>query len=242
MEANKALILTLIQADLKHNQLVSGLQSIHLETDMYFLGLHEAVAQLMGIADEMPDGWAVQFDAQIEKWVREERKNREEAKRKIAAGLEERKMNLDKLLNGFLDGAIERDSYLRKKDELVKIKTELHQREKDLARGGIYWVEPLRNWLKTAVRAEKLASSNDFYAVKSFLEKIGSNRLLLDKKVLLDFAPPFDLIPLHKQKQATPPDRGRVACKGISARYAVEWAHQGSNLGPPDYESDALTG
>ena len=47
-------------------------------------------------------------------------------------------------------------------------------------------------------KAEKLASSNGFYAVKSFLGKIGTNRIVLGKKVLLDFVEPFDLILKYK--------------------------------------------
>jgi hypothetical protein len=65
-EAQKALILQLIQADLKHNQLIGGLQSIHLETDMYFLGLHRPVAQLMGIDGEIPEQWFAIYDRYLE--------------------------------------------------------------------------------------------------------------------------------------------------------------------------------
>jgi len=35
---------------------------------------------------------------------------------------------------------------------------------------------------KTAHHAEKLALSQDFYEIKIFTEKIGTNRRLLDKK------------------------------------------------------------
>ena len=75
MEASpsqKALIVQLIQADLKHNQLVGGLQSIHLETDMYFLGLHKAVAQLMGITGDIPDQWFAIYDHYLENAHRHE--------------------------------------------------------------------------------------------------------------------------------------------------------------------------
>ena len=51
----------------------------------------------------------------------------------------------------------------------------------------------MREWIKTAHHAEKLASSQNFYEIKIFVEKIGTNRRLLDKKVILDFKKPFDL-------------------------------------------------
>ena len=175
----------------------------------------------------LPDGWTEKMDAQIDLWVKDERKNREDAAIEIEKELQQTERKLDKLVNGFLDGMIEKDSYLRKKDELIKTKTELIQKQSDLKSGGVYWVEPLRDWLETAVCAEKLASSNDFYAVKSFLEKIGSNRLLLDKKVLLDFAPPFDLIPKYKGlrggKTNQPAPIGRVG-SGNNASNSIVWS------------------
>ena len=53
-------------------------------------------------------------------------------------------------------------------------------------------------WINDACSAEKLATSEDFYEVKALVEKIGTNRRLLDKKALLDFKKPFDLIPEYK--------------------------------------------
>ncbi|MEW6456365.1 MAG: hypothetical protein AB1410_06605 [Acidobacteriota bacterium] len=57
----------------------------------------------------------------------------------------------------------------------------------------------MREWIKTAHHAEKLASSEDFYEIKIFVEKIGTNHRLLDRKIFLDFEKPFDLIPYYKK-------------------------------------------
>jgi len=56
----------------------------------------------------------------------------------------------------------------------------------------------LREWIKTAYHAEKLALSNDFMEIKSLTEKIGTNRRMLDRKILFGLRPPFDLIPKYK--------------------------------------------
>jgi len=52
----------------------------------------------------------------------------------------------------------------------------------------------LREWILTAHHVEKLASSNEFDEIKSLVEKIGTNRRLLSKQVLVGLRPPFDLI------------------------------------------------
>ena len=52
-----------------------------------------------------------------------------------------------------------------------------------VGRRGNNWIEPMREWLKDANHAGKLALSKDFMEIKSFAEKIGTNRRLLDKQV-----------------------------------------------------------
>ena len=113
--------------------------------------------------------------------------------------IKETEQKLDKLVNAFLDGSIEKETYLAKKDELIKTKTDLNRRRADFGRKGNNWIEPLREWILTAHHAEKLASSNEFDEIKSLVEKIGTNRRLLDRKMILDFARPFDLIPKYKE-------------------------------------------
>ena len=56
----------------------------------------------------------------------------------------------------------------------------------------------MREWIKDAHHAEKLASSNEFDEIKSLVEKIGTNRRLLSKQVLVGLRPPFDLIAKQK--------------------------------------------
>ena len=67
MEANKDLAITLIQADLRHNQLISGLESLDFETNSYFLDLHKPVAQLMGLGDTASEQWFQIYDHYLQK-------------------------------------------------------------------------------------------------------------------------------------------------------------------------------
>jgi hypothetical protein len=83
--------------------------------------------------------------------------------------IKEVEQKLDKLVNAFLDGSIEKETYLTKKDELITTKTDLQQRKSDFGRKGNNWIEPLREWILTANHAEKLASSNEFDEIKSLV-------------------------------------------------------------------------
>jgi hypothetical protein len=53
------LIVSLIQQDLKHNQLTTGLRNVGLEPDVHCLEIIEVVARLMGVEkDNVTDQWA----------------------------------------------------------------------------------------------------------------------------------------------------------------------------------------
>jgi len=41
----------------------------------------------------------------------------------------------------------------------------------------------LRDWVKTAYHAKKLAETKDFYEMKALMEKIGTNHRLWKKKI-----------------------------------------------------------
>ncbi|MEO1052242.1 MAG: hypothetical protein AAFX87_16535 [Bacteroidota bacterium] len=57
MQPNKTLILTLIQADLKHYQLINGLENLHLHTESHSSELYKVVAELMGLGKGKSDIW-----------------------------------------------------------------------------------------------------------------------------------------------------------------------------------------
>jgi hypothetical protein len=137
--------------------------------------------------------------AQVDIWEREQTQVSKSFAQNLDAKIKETDEKLNKLVNAFLDGTIEKETYLIKKDELIKLKTELLKRKRDFGRKGNNWNEPLREWLNLACSAEKLATSSDFYEIKALVEKIGTNRRLLDRIVLLDFKKPFDLIPYYKR-------------------------------------------
>ena len=142
--------------------------------------------------------WSDKMNAQVDIWEKEQNQSAQTFCQNLDLKIKEAEEKLNKLVNAFLDGTIEKETYLAKKDELVKLKIELLEKKRDFGRKGNNWIEPLRDWLNDACHAEKLATSEDFYEIKSMVEKIGTNRRLLDRKVILDFKKSFDLIPYYK--------------------------------------------
>ena len=120
--------------------------------------------------------------AQVDVWEKDNAQSAQSFAKNLEKEIKEAEQKLDRLVNAFLDGSIEKEIYLAKKDELITTKTDLQRRKSDFGRKGNNWIEPLREWILTAHHAEKLASSNEFDEIKSLVEKIGTNHPLLSPK------------------------------------------------------------
>ena len=189
------------------------------------------------------EDWKEKMLAKVEVWEKENIQSLQSFAQNLEKEIKETEQKLDKLVNAFLDGSIEKETYLAKKDELIKTKTDLQQRKSDFGRKGNNWIEPLREWIKTAYHAEKLALSQDFYEIKIFTEKIGTNRRMLDRKILFDFRPPYDLVPKYKEKCERSPAAGGASeqtnCPQNSQ--CLDWSgREDLNLRPSEPHSDTL--
>jgi len=142
--------------------------------------------------------WTDKMSAQVEVWEKEQNLSAKSFVQNLSLEIKSIEIKLDKLVSAFLDGVIERETYLKKKDQLIKSKLSLQQKKVDFGQKSNFWIEPLREWIKASKLAAKLASSEDFYQIKSLLEKIGTNPRLLNKKIGLEFKRPFDLIRRYK--------------------------------------------
>ena len=147
----------------------------------------------------IPEDWAVILLAEIDRIEKEDVREHRSFSQNLDIRVKELDEKLDKLVNSFLDGLIEKNFYLRKKDELLKQKVDFHEQIKDFGKKGDAWVELTRDWVEVARQAGKLAFSNDFLEIKQIVKKIGSNRRVKGKKVLLDVVPPFSFVSEYRR-------------------------------------------
>jgi len=77
---------------------------------------------------------------------------------------------------------------------LVPLKADLEQRIVALERDNGSRLEPLKNFVLEANQAQKLVKEENWLEVKSFLQKVGSNRLLRAQTLTVSFKKPFDLL------------------------------------------------
>ncbi len=93
---------------------------------------------------------------------------------------------LQRLLDGYLDQDIDRETYLSKKAELLGQKKSLEEKTAKRTRDGLAWVEPMRKWIIQANSIRKTTRSTDLQAKKTLAKEIfGSNLILQNKKTQL---------------------------------------------------------
>jgi len=135
--------------------------------------------QQVAISDE----WYEQGLAQIEEWKQESKQNNNNFVQNLTSKINTAGDKLNKLVDTYLDGNIDKEIYLQKREEIIKNKTEFNQKKTDFERKGISWIEPMREFWKSAHLAKKLMQKNDLPEMKSFVAKNGTNRRLTDQKV-----------------------------------------------------------
>src|ERR1035437_1861448 len=108
------------------------------------------------------DEWQQKMLGQIEQWQETECRGSAGFAQNLETKTSELKNKMDKLVSIYLDGEIEKDAYLRKKDSLMKISADIHSQKNGFGQKQT-WIEPLRQWVKTANHIGKLVDSDSDY-------------------------------------------------------------------------------
>ena len=84
----------------------------------------------------------------------------------------------------FLDGAITKDEYKPKKEKLLAEKKDLQEQARDFAAGGDNWFERAKQFVTTLNKAGYVVREGNLESQKEFLQKIGSNFILKERRLI----------------------------------------------------------
>ena len=143
----------------------------------------------------LPAKWEKEMLEYLEKEEKKEVQSGENFIQKINQKLAEIQNKLDKLLEGYLDGLIDEEDYKHKKEALIQQKITL-KIEKEMTEKKKFqsWIEPTRNFLKTAFSIQKIISEKFFDEIRQIVEKTGTNHTISNKKVAWNWQPPYDFL------------------------------------------------
>jgi site-specific DNA recombinase len=132
------------------------------------------------------------MESQIDLWEKESISEKGNVAQNLKTKLGETKERLEKLVSIYLDGDIERDIYLQRKDALLRQKAKFETGFKDFGQRRNNWLEPLRSFVLSLREAVELEKSENHRAWKEFFQKIGSNPSLKDKTLSIGWNPLWD--------------------------------------------------
>ena len=148
----------------------------------------DLAAQLANILQgcALPKSWA----ATLETMLAKDEKQANEATGAFISDAQAKISNLQgklqRLLDSYLDQDIDQPTYKAKQAELMSEKKSLDEQIGKLTLASNAWVEPMRQWLKTAVSLKKIAENAEPVAMKqAFSEIDGLNLFLSNKKARL---------------------------------------------------------
>ena len=125
---------------------------------------------------------------------------------------------LDALVDLYLNGDIEREAYVAKKDALMRQKLALQAKSSSARAERKNWVEPLRKWILDSKRAGFLARSTKYAEIRDFVRSFGTNPALKDKTISVSFCPPSDFARTRMADLPFAPSRAPAARAAFALR------------------------
>ncbi|MBI2669812.1 MAG: recombinase family protein [Candidatus Yanofskybacteria bacterium] len=136
----------------------------------------------------LPDTHTDWMLKKVDEWDKDKTNKTASSVQNIKFKIVETQEKLDKLVSAYMDGDIPKESYLTKKEDLLKIKVSLvEQKTKPNQKNPL---EPLRQWVLDTKKASFLASSENYHEMKQIIQKIGTNPKLSDRSLSFSFIPP----------------------------------------------------
>ena len=178
----------------------------YLQEDALALQLKE---QLQSVS--LPNDWADWMLGQVENWDKVDKQSSGSRAERMKTQSKDTERKLDALVDLHLNGDIEREIYLRKKDVLMRQKLSLANQISSDRRGRKNWVEPLRKWILDSKQAGFLASSTNLHEIRNFVRSFGTNPAMQDKTISISFCPPSDFARIQKAEFARMPRRAPQA-------------------------------
>ena len=173
----------------------------------------------------LSDDWAASMLAELEKEKTQIAQSSAAFAQNLKQQIKEVENKLDKLLDAHLDNTISKQEYAAKKEKLINHKIEITEKLGDFERKGNNWLEPARNFILAAKQAKNIAEGKNLSAKKDFFQKIGSNPLLRNRKVVYF---PHEVWKILENEGAE-----RQCREAPSLAYSTMLREQGSNLRHP---------
>jgi hypothetical protein len=135
-----------------------------------------------------------EMEKQVTVWESESISERGSVAQNLKTKLSDTKEKLDKLITLYLDGDIEREIYLERKDILLREKAKVSESLDDFGQQKKQWLQPLRSFVLSLKECAEIEKTSNHLEWKKFFQKIGSNPEIKDKTVSIHWGELWDFV------------------------------------------------
>src|SRR3989338_10069504 len=120
--------------------------------------------------------------------VSNEKQLKEENLKRLDQEIKTLDQKLNLLLDSYLDGVIDANTYKNKKNELFEEKLKKEEEIAKIKTDGSSWLEPFREWIGSALSCAKIArAKNTSEEIAFFGKTVGSNFFLTNRQLALNY-------------------------------------------------------
>ncbi len=127
----------------------------------------------------LPQDWAEELFSILEKDKRESAQSCSVFVQGAQTKIQEIKIRLQRLLDGYLEQDIDREVYRAEKAKLLSEKKSLEEQITKLEQKQNDWIEPMENWINYAQTLEKIASDSNLFDKKVAAKEVFGSNLFL---------------------------------------------------------------
>ncbi|QQS22101.1 recombinase family protein [Candidatus Saccharibacteria bacterium] len=142
------------------------------------------------------------------------------------ARLDELAGKSQRLFDVYMDGDIEQDEYRERRAEIMSEKKSLESKVEQIAARADFWIEPMREWVKTAISLCKVDENTPHQALRESLRRIDGLNLLLKNKKVVASNDQFPISPQENIWFALRATKEKIALVGDNFpknRFLVHW-------------------
>ena len=140
----------------------------------------------------MPKIWGDFMFSELEKDERVSKNESDKIVENFRSRLDDVNAKLKRLFDVYLDGDIEQDRYRDKRAELMSEKKSFESKIEQVLVSADFWIEPMRNWVKTAVSLCEIDENSSHETIAGAIRKIeGLNLTMSDRKLIAKGDPDF---------------------------------------------------
>ena len=130
------------------------------------------------------DDWTKRILEQLEKDKNSIVQSSRPQQQNLQTKVTELENKINKLIDVYLEGGLSLEEYQKKKEFFINEKRELQETLRDFAAGGNNWFEQARDFVTSLNRAHCAISEGNLEFQKEFLQKIGSNCILKERRLV----------------------------------------------------------